>query len=142
VAKHDAPRCEKVDEPTELFRFVRRQSMDVAVLHEELQTDGETGWKGGGREKKYKKLLDARSVYEGRGKALARWRINKRGAEIRGEDLEMPYLAQITIDGDEGFSIERRGQKGHRLLWGDTSKVVAKVARILDPAKEPWGEDG
>ncbi len=110
--------------------------MDPAVLAEELESEEEADTPSDGRERLYQQLRKARSVYEPEGAALRRWRTMRRGAEQRGEELEHQFVAELRIGPDEGFCVERRGQKGHVLLWGDKTKLAAAVIRVFPGSDE------
>ena len=124
-----------------VYRFMRRPSMDPAVLAEELESEEEADTSWDGRERLYPVLRKARSVYEPEGAALRRWRTMRRGAEQRGEELEHKFIAQLRIGPDEGLCVERRGQKGHVLLWGDKTKLAAAVIRVFAGSDEKMEEN-
>lgn len=114
--------------------------MDVDVLAEELKSDEEAEMPCDGRERRYPELRQARSVFESERAALRRWRVMKIAADQRGEDLDLQYIAEMCIGPDEECFVERRGQKGHVLLWGDKAKLAASVTRVFVGSEED-GED-
>jgi hypothetical protein len=115
-------------------------STDADVLAEELMTDEEANEAFGGREARYPKLKEARSVYEPESAALKRWRINRSAAELRHQPLDHPFIAKLQIGPDEGFCVERRGRQGHVLLWGDKAQLATKVVRVFDGNDESKGD--
>jgi hypothetical protein len=124
-----------------VYRFVRRPSMDPAVLVEELESDEEANAPCDSRELRYPELREARSVFEPEAAALRRWRTMRRGAEQRREELAYKFIAQLRIGPDEGLCVERRGKQGHVLLWGDKTKLAEAVIRVFAGSDEANEED-
>jgi hypothetical protein len=138
MAKVPAPKRELVQRELVVFRFMRRNPHEHAVLLEELSTDAELGVEADKRERRYPELLDARSVFSPESAARRRWRAMRNAAKQRKQEFMHRYVAEIRIESEDSFYIECRGQQGHMLLWGEKTQLAAKVVRIF----EGWPSDG
>jgi hypothetical protein len=134
--KYLAADCKPVTESMLVYRYMQRDSMDPAVLAEELMSDEEAGDHPDGRARKYPVLMKGRSLYRPERAALRRWRRMLRGAEERGEQLADKFIAELRIGPDEGFCVEEKGKQGHLVLWGDNTQLAAKVVRVFEGSIE------
>jgi hypothetical protein len=120
-----------ITEETTMYRFMRRCSMDRAILEEELRTEEEANAGPDSRERKYPLLRQARSMFAPVRLALARWRKMRDGAESRNEELGLQYIAELRIGPNEGFYYEKVGSGGHVSVWGEAPKLAAAVVRVV-----------
>jgi hypothetical protein len=120
-----------VTERMVVYRFMCRDSMDRRVLEEELRTEEEAETGANGRERKHKVLRQSRSMFAPTRKMVARWRKMRRTAEEAGGELQLRFVAELEIGPDEGFYYEVDGNGGHLPVWGETSKLAARVIRVV-----------
>lgn len=133
MAKVPAPKREPLTEELAVFRFMKRGLLNPDTLAEELCADGEVEeTKADKRERKYPELLEARSVFAPEPAAKKRWCTMRNTARQRKQELSRPFVAEIRLGPDDGLDVERRGQQGHMLLWGEKTQLAAKVVRTFD----------
>jgi hypothetical protein len=139
--KHKALKREPVAKALTVYRFMRRDSMDLPVLSEECMSAREEREASDcecdqpdGRERKLSILQDGRSAWRTKAHALKRWRQMRRNAERRGEALELVFIAKMVLSPGEEFYFEELGSDGHLTIWGCRTKLAEAVRRVDDVA--------
>ena len=119
-----------------VYRFMRRGSMDLNVLVEELLTEEEAETPPDGRERRFPALRQARSVWRPKRLAWKRWEKGRLGAAQRREEPEHKFMAEIRLTSGKGYFCEEIGKDGHVSLWGDTTNLAKAVVRVYAETSE------